>query len=240
MQTRLNPEEEETAYAYGEYCEVKYGEIPCMWPWQRIQLVRSPTKQEWRGEQPIRGTVGDFGIVLPDHNNENMVVVRNGLVRVLYGDFVVRWPASCVEVFRRHPDRRIQRCGGYVRINLEHYPEHKDNGKVGLVVRTYASSTGQYTISQENGKSCEYWFHGDCEPCDAPALPAHHGTIKIGDSVRYTARPSQGHEQDKRGTTGRVVDLPTFIGGGYWIDVAGTVCCWFSHHFEPCGATGGK
>jgi len=208
-----------------------------MWPWQRIQLVRIPTKQEWRWEQPIHGTVGDFGIVLPDANNENKVVVRNGLVRVLYGDFVVRWPTSCVEVFRRHPDRRIQRCGGYVRMNLRHYPEHKDNGKIGLVVRAYASSTSQYTISQENGKSCEYWFHGDCEPCDAPALPAHHGTIKIGDSVRYTAFPNQGYE---RGTTGHVVDLPTCPGGGYWIDVAGTVCCWFSHHFEPCGVTGGK
>ena len=206
------------------------GDIAAMWPWQRIQLVRSPTEKEWRGAQPMRGVIGDFGIVLPDPTNEENVVIRDGLIRVLHNDFVVRWPASCVEVFRRHPGRRIQRCGGYVRLL---HP----NQRTGLVVGGCSSAASQYTISRENGASCEYWFLGDCEPCDAPSPPPHHGIIKIGDSVRYTALPGQGHE---RGAVGRVVDLPPSPGSGYWVEVAGTVCCWFSHHFEPCDPTGAK
>lgn len=229
-------EDKVVTYPYEGYSDVKYGDIIALWPWQRIQLVRSPTEQEWRWGQPMRGVVGDFGIVLPDPTDEERVVVRNGLVRVLHGDFVVRWPATCVEVFRREasgcPTRRVQRCGGFVRLSLHaHHPNH---GKTALVVRCCSSAASQYTVLLETGR-CEYWFIGDCEPCDAPSLPPHHGSIKVGDSVRYTAVSSQGYG---RGTVGCVVALPVSPGGGYWVDVAGTVCCWFSHHFEPCEGTG--
>ena len=221
--------------------EPKVGELIALWGGQRVQLVRTPTDLEWSPDGPTMiGSVGDCASVLGEPFID--VATHNGLVDVLHCGEITKWPLTCIDTFRKgtpnttHPDRRMQRCGGYVRL-IRYSPYDPDNGKTGHVRYRSSFYASYYIIEPENGAHCVNWHMNECEPCDPLVLPTHHRTIKIGDSVRYTAIPSRGHE---RGTVGRVVDLPPSPGDGFWIDVAGAVCCWFSHHFEPCGATGDK